>query len=183
MITRRIYDQRIERFAALKEGRIDMGFGRLRHSDPGVNGTVLREERLAVALPRGSALAAETGPLPLAALGGQRLIVYPKGPRPSFADYVLRLLRDADPGPVEVHEVREIQTALGLVAAETGICIIPCSAQQMRSDVTGRRLADPQAVSPVILSHRASDSSAHLALVRRLLDDIYAEKPPWLEPD
>lgn len=38
-----------QQIAALKEGRIDIGFGRLRHADPGVASTTLREERLTVA--------------------------------------------------------------------------------------------------------------------------------------
>lgn len=169
-----------EQIAALKQGRIDIGFGRLRHSDPNVVSTVLREERLVVAVPRGSVLADETAALPLAGLGGHKLIVYPKEPRPSYADHVLALLRDVDLGAVEVQEVREIQTALGLVAAQTGVCIIPASARQMRSDVTYRRLADPQATSPVIMSHRAGDVSLLLSRVRTLIDDIYADRPAWL---
>ena len=78
--------------------------------------------------------------------------------------------------------MREIQTALGLVAAEAGVCIIPMSARQMRSDVVFRPVADPQATSPVILSHRAGDESATLDMVREIIDEIYAEAPPWLDP-
>lgn len=172
-----------QQIAALKEGRIDIGFGRLRHSDPNVTGVVLREERLAVARPHGTPLADEAGPLPLAALAGQRLIVYPKEPRPSYADYILAMLRDADVGPFEVQEVREIQTALGLVAAESGICIIPMSSRQIRSDVRYRALADERATSPVIMTHRAGDESRYLDLVTRLIAEIYADKPAWLAAD
>ena len=38
-----------EQIQALKEGRIDVGFGRLRISDPAVKRVLLREERLMVA--------------------------------------------------------------------------------------------------------------------------------------
>ncbi|KGJ13779.1 LysR family transcriptional regulator [Paracoccus sanguinis] len=171
-----------QQIAALKEGRIDIGFGRLRHADPGVASTTLREERLTVALPRAWPLSDTSAPIPLKALGGQKLIIYPSEPRPSYADFVLTLLREAEVGPIEVQEVREIQTALGLVAAEAGVCIIPMSARQMRSDVVFRPVADPQATSPVILSHRAGDESATLDMVREIIDEIYAENPPWLDP-
>lgn len=171
-----------QQIAALKEGRIDIGFGRLRHADPGVASTTLREERLTVALPRAWPLSDTAAPIPLKALGGQKLIIYPSEPRPSYADFVLTLLREAEVGPIEVQEVREIQTALGLVAAEAGVCIIPMSARQMRSDVVFRPVADPQATSPVILSHRAGDESATLDMVREIIDEIYAEAPPWLDP-
>ncbi|MDO5605567.1 MAG: LysR family transcriptional regulator [Paracoccus sp. (in: a-proteobacteria)] len=172
-----------QQIVALKEGRIDIGFGRLRHSDPAVTSITLRNERLIVALPRGDPLADSADPVDLAALTGQRLIIYPNEPRPSYADYILNLLRDAEVTGIEVQEVREIQTALGLVAAESGICIIPRSASQMRSDVHYRPLAGRQATSPVILSHRAGDGSATLETIRSLIAEIYAEDPPWLDQD
>ncbi|MGO4853035.1 LysR substrate-binding domain-containing protein [Phaeovulum sp. W22_SRMD_FR3] len=160
---------------ALKEGRIDVGFGRLRHSDPNIVSTVLHDERLVVAVPLDTPLAEETGPLSLAMLGGQNLIVYPREPRPSYADQVLSLLQQAEVRPAEVHEVREIQTALGLVAAASGVCIIPASARQMRSDVLYRAIEDTRATSPVILNHRVGDTSRPLELIKALIRDIYAE--------
>lgn len=171
----------IQQIPALKEGRIDLGFGRLRHNDPNVTSTVLREERLVAALPQGTPLARDDSPLPLSDLAGLKLIVYPKEPRPSYADQVLAVLRNGGITPAEVLEVREIQTALGLVAAESGICIIPSSARQMRSDVCYRVIDNPRAVSPVILNHRADDTSHYLALVKNLIRDMYAENPAWLE--
>lgn len=169
-----------EQITALKEGRIDIGFGRLRHSDPGVTGTTLREERLVVALPFDDPLAAEPDPMPLADLAGRAMIVYPREPRPSYADFILAMLREAEVPPAQVEEVREIQTALGLVAAGTGLCIVPLSARQVRSDLRYRVIADPQAVSPVILSHRTGDRSPAIATVREIIAEIYAENPPWL---
>lgn len=77
--------------------------------------------------------------------------------------------------------MREIQTALGLVAADSGICIIPSSARQMRSDVQYRVIDSLRAVSPVILNHRAGESSRYLDLVKTLIHDMYAENPTWLE--
>jgi DNA-binding transcriptional LysR family regulator len=171
----------IQQNQALKEGRIDLGFGRLRHSDPNITGTVLREERLVAALPLDTPLARQDTPLPFSALAGQRLIVYPKEPRPSYADQVLGLLQDEDVHLSEILEVREIQTALGLVAAESGICIIPSSARQMRSDVWYRIIDSPRATSPVILNHRMDDASPYLDLVKTLIHEMYAESPAWLE--
>ncbi|MCZ0961879.1 LysR substrate-binding domain-containing protein [Paracoccus benzoatiresistens] len=170
----------VQQIPALKEGRIDIGFGRLKHGDPNVVGTVLREERLVAALPRDTPLARDPLPLPLAALAGQKLIIYPKEPRPSYADQVMSLLQNADVRPGDVLEVREIQTALGLVAAESGICLIPSSARQMRSDVQYRVIENPEATSPVILNHRAGDTSRYIDLVKQLIRDMYAENPDWL---
>lgn len=170
----------IQQIPALKEGRIDLGFGRLKHSDPNVASTVLREERLVAALPGDSPLVQDGGPMPLSMLAGQRLIVYPKEPRPSYADQVLGLLQDQDVRPGDLLEMREIQSALGLVAADSGVCIVPASARQMRSDLRYRVIDSPGATSPVILYHRTGDRSRHLDLVKRLIRDMYAENPVWL---
>ncbi len=171
----------MQQIAALKEGRIDIGFGRLRHSDPNVIGTVLREERLVVAIPKGTPLAEDASPISIMALDGQRLIVYPKEPRPSYADQVLNILTSYNVRPAEVHEVRELQTALGLVAAEAGFCVIPSSARQTRSDVHYRLIEEVGVTSPIILNHRVGDNSVHIELIKRLIREMYAENPPWLD--
>ncbi len=173
----------VEQIAALKEGRIDVGFGRVQHSDPGIVGIVLREERLALAIARGSALAEASAPLPVRALNGQKLIVYPKKPRPGYADQVLNLLHSHDVYPESVHEVGDIQTALGLVAAEAGLCIVPSSARQLRSDLEYRLIEGDRAKSPVILNHRLGDNSPHIELIKQLIQDMYAESPPWLDTE
>ncbi|HQS09805.1 MAG: LysR family transcriptional regulator [Rhizobiales bacterium 24-66-13] len=173
----------VQQIPALKEGRIDIGFGRLHHPDAGVVGIVLREERLVVAIPRGTPLAQSSDPLPVKALTGQELIVYPKEPRPGYADHVLNLLHGHDVRPSEVHEVREIQTALGLVAAESGLCVVPSSSRQMRSDVHYRLLDGERATTPVILYHRVGDSSPYIDLIKELIRDMYAENPPWISAE
>jgi len=173
----------IQQIPALKEGRIDLGFGRLRHSESGVTGIVLREERLAVALPGADPLAGSDAPLPMTALGGRKLIVYPRAPRPSYADQVLRLLNGEDIRVAEVQEVSELQTALGLVAAEAGLCIVPSSTRTLRADIRYRLIDSERATSPVVLSHRAGDNSPHIELVKALIRRMYAEHPPWLTPE
>lgn len=169
----------MQQIDALKRGRIDVGFGRIRSSDRSVSRRVLREERLVLAIPPGHDLAREAGPLPLEAIRGQPLVVYPKEPRPSFADQVLSLLHDSGIQPAQTHEVRELQTALGVVAAEVGVCLIPTAAQ-IRSDLVYRMIQDDKAMSPVILSHRANDNSWYIDAIQRLIEELYAEDPPWL---
>jgi DNA-binding transcriptional LysR family regulator len=167
----------MQQLAALKSGRIDVGFGRIRSNDPSVERIVLREERLVLAIPPGSPLAAGDGPVALGALDGQRLVVYPKEPRPSFADHVLSLLNDHAIRPSEVYEVREIQAALGLVAAESGLCLIPASAR-LRNDLHYRLIDDPRATSPIILAHRLNDNAWYIDAIKQLVAGIYAETAP-----
>jgi DNA-binding transcriptional LysR family regulator len=169
-----------QQFAALNSGRIDVGFGRVRGNDATVARTILREERLVLALPPDSPLAGESSRIPISAIEGQRLIVYPKEPRPSFADHVLSLLNDHAVRPAAVHEVREIQTALGLVAADSGICVIPASAR-LRSDVHYRLIDDPRITSPIIMSHRLNDNAWYIPALKEMIAAMYAENPPWLD--
>jgi DNA-binding transcriptional LysR family regulator len=164
----------MEQIAALKEGRIDVGFGRIQLDDPGVERIVLRNERLSAALPLTHPLSSRTGGLRLEELAGEVLVVYPKSPRPSFADQVLALFRERNLKPPVVHEVRELQTALGLVAADTGICLVPTSVERLRRDnVVYRALDEPGAVSPIIMSKRANDRSPEIALILSIVKSMY----------
>lgn len=172
----------MQQFVALKSGRIDLGFGRIRNNDPSVARTVLREERLVLAIPLSSPLAASRSTISLQELAQQKLIVYPKEPRPSFADQMLSLLNDQGVHLAEVLEVREIQTALGLVAAESGVCLIPASAR-LRNDLHYRLVSDTNATSPIILTHRINDSGWYIEAAKRLVAAMYAEKPPWLDTE
>jgi LysR family transcriptional regulator, benzoate and cis,cis-muconate-responsive activator of ben and cat genes len=104
----------MEQIAALKEGRIDVGFGRVQFDDSAIERTVLRNEKLSAALPRTHALAARTGRLRLDELAGDALVVYPKAPRPSYADQVLALFRERGLKPPVVHEVRAILGGNGM---------------------------------------------------------------------
>jgi LysR family transcriptional regulator, benzoate and cis,cis-muconate-responsive activator of ben and cat genes len=163
----------MEQVAALKEGRINVGFGRVPFDDAAIERTVLRNERLCAALPRAHRLASRSS-VKLAALVDDALIVYPRAPRPSYADTVLTLFRNRELRPSMIHEVREVQTALGLVAAEAGVCIVPVSVERLRREnISFLPLKEEDAVSPIILSKRKGDRSPEIALVFRLIREIY----------
>lgn len=167
----------IEQVAALKEGRIDVAFGRITFNDPLVERTVLRKEKLCVALPLTHRLSSRTGLLKLEELAEDALVIYPKAPRPSYADQVLALFRERELKPRQLHEVRELQTALGLVAADTGVCIVPASVERLRRDnVVYRRLDEPGAVSPIIMSTRKGDRSPEIGLILRIVKEMYRKE-------
>ncbi len=164
----------IEQMAALKEGRIDVGFGRIPIDDPAITRLLLRNEAIIAALPLSHPALRHDGPLRLADLLQERLIVYPKAPRPSYADQVLSLFRDRGLKPAGLHEVRELQTALGLVAAEVGVCLVPAAVERLRRDNVGYKpLAEAGAVSPILMSYRSGDISAEIGLVLGIIQDIY----------
>jgi LysR family transcriptional regulator, benzoate and cis,cis-muconate-responsive activator of ben and cat genes len=167
----------VEQIPALKEGRIDVGFGRIVLDDTALQRQLLRNEKLLAAVPGNHRVLARDGALRLTDLAAEPLIVYPKAPRPSYADQVLSLFREAGLKPPAVHEVRELQTALGLVAAEAGVCLVPASVERLRRDnVAYRPLDAVQAVSPIIMSSRKGDRSPELALILRLIRQMYRKE-------
>jgi DNA-binding transcriptional LysR family regulator len=88
---------------------------------------------------------------------------------------VISLFRDYGLEPAIAHEARELQIAIGLVAAEEGLAIIPESISRSRShDVVYRELVEP-ATSPIIMSHRNSDNSHELRLMMSVIADQYAQ--------
>ena len=173
----------VQQIAALKDKAIDVGFGRLRCDDVAIRRDVLREERLVVALPVGHALARVDGPLSLAAIADEPLIVYPSTPRPSYADQVIAVYRDRGLEPAIAHEARELQTAIGLVAAEVGLCIVPTSVQRLRrDDVVYRKLDDDRITSSIIMNRRIDDHSRELKILSRVIIDAYRQWG-WAAPE
>jgi DNA-binding transcriptional LysR family regulator len=166
----------LEQITALKEGRIDVGFGRIRLDDPAVRRIILRNEKLIAVFPVDHPLAKVEGPVSLRELAGEPQILYPRMPRPSYADQVISMFRDHAIEPRIVHEARELQIAIGLVAAEEGMAIVPESVRRARShDVAYRELVEP-ATSPIIMSHRPGDRSPELTL---MLDVIARKYEDW----
>ena len=68
----------MEQIAALKEGRIDVGFGRIPFDDPAITRQLLRNETMVAALPHGHPTLDRPGRLRLEDLQGDPLIVYRK---------------------------------------------------------------------------------------------------------
>lgn len=159
----------IDQVVALKDGRIDVGFGRIRFEDESVRRIVLRREPLVAAIPTAHRLASSDRELlPLQDLDEVDLVLYPREPRPSYADQVVRLLNDAGVRPRVAYEVRELQIAVGLVAAGEGVCIVPESVAKAHMDGVCYRSLPPEAASPIIMNHRHEDRSPEL----RLLADV-----------
>jgi len=161
----------VEQLKALREGRIDVGFGRIKSEDPSIRRILLREERMVAAMFPGHRLAGEACGVRLMELVREPLLVYPKTPRPSFADQVLAAFSQVNLVPDHVTEVRELQIAMGLVAAGQGISIVPESVQGMHRSVIYRPIEDSHAFSPVLFSVRYMDRSPE---VRNMLAAVYS---------
>ncbi len=173
----------MDQIRALKDGQIDVGFGRIRLEDANIRRVILREEKMIVALPEGHPLSLVKPVLALSDLVNETLIIFPKAPRPSYADQVLSAFQDRALKPRRIYEVRELQIALGLVAAGEGISVVPSSVYGLkRDDVSYKELDDPTLVSPIIMSMRMLDESrdiqAMLALIYRLYEEARTPHVP-----
>ena len=161
----------LQQVKALKEGRIDVGFGRLRISDPALNRLLLREERLMMAAHASHPLAVHKKGVYLADLADETIFLYPNTVTPSFATHVQNLFAEYNLEPENLKQVREIQLALGLVAAGEGICIVPESTQTIQlAHLNYIPILDETAISPIFMTIRNMDESED---IRSLIDCIY----------
>ncbi|WP_445004456.1 LysR family transcriptional regulator [Halomonas mongoliensis] len=149
----------VQQVHALKTGRIDIGFGRLRIDDPEVEQEVLFDEPLLAALPEHHPLAGTTPTLE--ALAAYPLILFPSHPRPSLADMIQGLFYQRGLTISVVQETNELQTALGLVASGLGITLVPEQVRNVqRSGILYAPLADRALSAPVICSFRQGERAS-----------------------
>jgi DNA-binding transcriptional LysR family regulator len=87
----------------------------------------------------------------------------------------LSLFQDNGWQPTIAYEARELQIAVGMVAAQEGVCIVPISVHQSRTDdVRYLEIAEPLS-SPIIMSHRLGDTTPELALMGAVIERTYHE--------
>jgi len=151
----------VQQVQALKAGRIDMGFGRLRIDDAEVEQEVLFEEPMMVALPTRHPLAGKTPSL--AELAQYPLIIYPAKPRPSLADMMLGLFRRRGLKVTVAQEANELQTALGLVVSGLGVALVPEQVSQLqRRGIVYSYLGDSSITCPILCSRRRGETPSEV---------------------
>lgn len=164
----------VQQIQALKAGRIDLGFGRLRIDDPDVVQEVLFDEPLMAALPVGHPLEGTTPTLEQ--LAEYPLVLFPAKPRPSLADITLGLFRRHGLKVTVAQEANELQTALGLVASELGITLVPEQVRRVQRDgIVYVYLADRRLSSPVICSRRKGELPSPVMRDANAILDVLVE--------
>jgi DNA-binding transcriptional LysR family regulator len=163
---------------ALVERGIDAAFARpsIRDSEI-VNETILTEP-LIVALPDDDPLAKEAS-VPLDALRQRAFVLYPRHPRPSFADRIIDICKASGFVPAVAQETMELQTALGLVAVGVGVSLVPASVERShRHGVAYRPLASPAPTTDLSLSFRRDNNSPLLNNFRAMVENVMAHTGP-----
>lgn len=159
----------IQQIEALKSGRIDVGFGRLRIEDEAVIGELVREECVIAALPASHRLLKHKN-INLSKLAAEPLLLYPAKPRPSYADQVLEMFRVRGLKPTIALETNEVQTAIGLVAAGIGYALVPGSLQALvRAGVVYAPLSDEGLSTPIVMNRRRDDDSELTTFIRAIV--------------
>jgi len=176
-----------DQIEALKLGKIDLGFGRLRISDPAIKRILLRKEKLKLAIHKNHHLTRfiDQG-IYLSQIIDEPIFSYPATQKPNFSTLIQSIFTDLGLVPKDMVEVREIHMALGLVSSGEGICLIPESA----SDIGMKNLVyipilDLEAYTPISLAVRNMDQSPYLPQILECIKQVFEEEgiPIQLEGD
>ncbi|MFZ0971292.1 MAG: LysR family substrate-binding domain-containing protein, partial [Solirubrobacteraceae bacterium] len=119
---------------------------------------VLRERTVA-ALPAGHALA-RLARVPLARLAAEPLVLFPRDQAPGFHDLLIAALGSTGAGPRVVQYAPEMLTIIGLVAAGTGVSLVPASVSRLALDGVIYRPVSGAPRSELVAITRARDDSA-----------------------
>lgn len=167
-----------DQIEALKLGKIDLGFGRLRISDPAIKRILLRKEKLKLAIHKNHYLTEYVHKgIYLSQIIDESIFSYPSTQKPNFSTLIQSIFTELGLVPKNMIEVREIHMALGLVSSGEGVCIIPESA----SDIGMKNLVyipilDMEAYSPISLAVRNMDQSPYLSKVLECVKQVFEEE-------
>jgi DNA-binding transcriptional LysR family regulator len=113
---------------AIQEQRLHAGFVTPPLDHPDLVFETVLHEPIVLAVPRGHLLADRTR-VPLASLAGEPLIMFSRAMAPGFFDAIASACRAAGFSLHVAHEVENLQSAYGLVAAGLGVSFVPAGLQ------------------------------------------------------
>ena len=120
-----------EQLEALRTGRLQVGFLRLfGHRLEGLQSRVIWREPYVLAMPQDHPLSSSER-IPLEALAGEPLIMFPRADHPELYDRLMAGFRDAGFSPEVVQEARTKHTTVALVAAGIGLALVPASVARL----------------------------------------------------
>jgi DNA-binding transcriptional LysR family regulator len=113
---------------AIQEERLHAGFVTPPVDHPDLVIETVLHEPIVLAVPRGHALASR-GRVPLTALAAEPLIMFSRAMGPGFFDAIASACRSAGFDLRAAHEVENLHSAYGLVAAGLGVSFVPAGLQ------------------------------------------------------
>lgn len=162
-----------EQNQALLEKRIHVGFTRFPIVSKELVFEVVLRESLVIAMPATHPLAKKSS-LNLAELSDESFIMFSRNRPSAYADKTMHLFAEAGFQPRVAQNVGEIQTALGLVAAEIGFILVPASTQNLkREGVVYRNLTKPKSAIEIIMQYRKDETSPVFSRFREIVKSLY----------
>jgi DNA-binding transcriptional LysR family regulator len=124
----------VEAVPALERGDIDLAFARLEgEQGPSIQSLALRQDRLAVALPKTHRFA-EMPRVRLASLADEAFVMFSRHYSPNYYDSIIATCRGAGFSPRVLHEVRSVASQIAFVGCGQGIALVPDSLKKMAAD-------------------------------------------------
>lgn len=121
----------VEAVPALESGELDLAFVRLDGEMGNDIATLpLTQDRLAVALPKDHALAAQSR-IRLNALANEQLVMSSRQVSPVYFDLLTGVCRDHGFAPRVTHEVRSITSQIAYVSCGQGVALVPASMRKL----------------------------------------------------
>ncbi len=162
---------------AIGERTLDLGFTRPPEVavPAGIKLTSLREDPLMLVLPTGHPLAAKAA-IEIRELEDESFVMYPPGAGTGIYPQILRLCRAAGFVPRIGQTAGEASTIIGLVAAGSGVTLLPASFDRIRMDgVCYRPITDRDATTMLLLAQRDGEHAPLIDAFVALVTD--AAKP------
>ena len=161
----------VDQLRAVSAGVIDVGLVRPPIDDDGdLRAQTVLRERTVAALPAGHALA-RLARVPLGRLAAEPLVLFPRDQAPGFHDLLIAALGSTGAAPRVVQYAPEMLTIIGLVAAGTGVSLVPASVSRLALDGVTYRPVSGAPRSELVAITRARDESA---LVRAFVAEATA---------
>jgi DNA-binding transcriptional LysR family regulator len=160
----------------VRTGEVDVGLSREPAHDDHVDQIIIRREPYVVAVAPDHRLANGDRPaVRFADLAAETIIRYHDPVLDRRADPVVRLMERAHFVPLREIRLGDVLAALGLVAAEAGVCIVPATVRRMRSDdVSYVPLDEEGAFSDIYLATAKGWNSPILQQIIDELDHLVA---------
>ncbi|TYQ17420.1 UNVERIFIED_ORG: DNA-binding transcriptional LysR family regulator [Zoogloea ramigera] len=166
-----------EQLDAIGDRRLDLGLVRPPEQvlPDNVDLTVLRRDPLVLVLPVEHPLAHKQA-IAISDLKGLPLVMFPKTAGTGIHPQIFRLCKEAGFVPNIAVEAAEGSTIIGLVAAGSGISVLPSSFEIIRmGGVCYRPLADPEANTALLLARRKDEISPLVAGFVAVAEDVAEE--------
>ncbi len=153
--------------SGLREGRLDVAFIRPPiDEDERLTVRPCLDEEMVIALPTDHPLR-EKDPIPLAAIAGEPLILFPRDIGPGLYDSVVSACHEAGFSPQLGQEASQIASIIPLVVAGFGVSVVPRSVGSICIEgAVYRAIAGAAPRAPIALASRADD---HTPLVTAFL--------------